>query len=228
VAKIHRISRVIFCKRAPNYRALLRTMTRQSSGNLVVIHSCLALRARDTGWRRLIGCRMSFSAKEPLIIGHSCLKLRVRSTGWRRLLGCGMSFSAKQPLSLGHSCLALKARGTGWRRITGCLKSQVIIHQRATNYRALLRKMTYKNKVSYDSMQLCRGVYLFLTDSLYSSFFLSHSFFLSLSPTFFLFMYLHINIEQETGGYSEVDESLTFSFYSIYVYIQHIQVYTKI
>jgi len=37
---------------------------------------------------------------------------------------------------------------TGWRRLIGCLTLQVVFRKRANNYRALLRKMTYKNKVS--------------------------------------------------------------------------------
>jgi hypothetical protein len=49
---------------------------------------------------------------------------------------------------------------TGWRRPIGCLKLQVIFRKRATNYRALLRKMTYtdkrrmtcKDKASYTSL----------------------------------------------------------------------------
>jgi len=43
--------------------------------------------------------------------------------------------------------------GTGWRKPIGCLKLQIIFHKRATgtNYRALLRKITYKDKASYDS-----------------------------------------------------------------------------
>jgi len=40
---------------------------------------------------------------------------------------------------------------TRWRRCIGCLKLQVIFHKRATNYRALLQTMTYKNKASYGS-----------------------------------------------------------------------------
>jgi len=40
---------------------------------------------------------------------------------------------------------------TGWRRLIGCLKLQVIFRKRATNYRALLRKLTYGDKASYDS-----------------------------------------------------------------------------
>ena len=35
---------------------------------------------------------------------------------------------------------------TGWRRLIGCLKLQVIFRKKATNYRALLRKMTYEDR----------------------------------------------------------------------------------
>jgi len=44
---------------------------------------------------------------------------------------------------------------TGWQRLTGCLKLQVIFRKRATNWRALLRKMTYKDKASYGSSPPC-------------------------------------------------------------------------
>jgi len=44
---------------------------------------------------------------------------------------------------------------TGWRRLIGCLKLQFIFCKRATNYRALLRKMTYKDKQSYASSLPC-------------------------------------------------------------------------
>jgi len=40
---------------------------------------------------------------------------------------------------------------TGWRRPMWCLNSQVIFCKRATNYRALLRRMTYKDKAAYGS-----------------------------------------------------------------------------
>ena len=40
---------------------------------------------------------------------------------------------------------------TGWRRLIGCLKLQVILRHSTTNYRAVLRKMTYEDKASYDS-----------------------------------------------------------------------------
>ena len=44
---------------------------------------------------------------------------------------------------------------TEWRRLIGCLKLQVILRKRATNYRALLRKMTYRDKASHDSTPPC-------------------------------------------------------------------------
>jgi len=43
-----------------------------------------------------------------------------------------------------------KTRGTGWRRLIGSPKLQIIFHKRATKYRSLLRKMTYKDKGSYE------------------------------------------------------------------------------
>jgi len=43
----------------------------------------------------------------------------------------------------------------GWRRLVGCLKLRVIFSKRATNYRALLRKMIYEDKASYDSTPPC-------------------------------------------------------------------------
>jgi len=44
---------------------------------------------------------------------------------------------------------------TGWRRPIGCLKLQVIFRKRTTNSRALLRKVTYEDKASYDSTPPC-------------------------------------------------------------------------
>jgi len=41
---------------------------------------------------------------------------------------------------------------TVWRRLIGCFKLQVIFRKKATNYRALLRKMTCEDKASYDSI----------------------------------------------------------------------------
>ena len=44
---------------------------------------------------------------------------------------------------------------TGWRRRIKFLKLQVISRKRATNYRALSRKMTNEDKALYDSTPPC-------------------------------------------------------------------------
>jgi len=50
---------------------------------------------------------------------------------------------------------------TGWRRPIGCLKLQVIFRKRATDHKALLRKMIYKDKASYGSSPLCKRLYMY-------------------------------------------------------------------
>ena len=62
------------------------------------------------------------------------------------------------------SCERASFIRTGWRKPIGCLKLQVIFRKRATNYRALLRKMIYKDKVSYDSTPPCTWHGSFLCD----------------------------------------------------------------
>jgi len=52
------------------------------------------------------------------------------------------------------SCLCIRV-DTGWRRPIRCLKLQVIFRKRATEYRALLRKMTCKDRASYGSSPPC-------------------------------------------------------------------------
>ena len=44
---------------------------------------------------------------------------------------------------------------TGWRRLIESPQLQIIFHKRATKYRSLLRKMTYKDKGSYESSPSC-------------------------------------------------------------------------
>jgi len=53
---------------------------------------------------------------------------------------------------------------TGWQRSIKCLISWIISHKYVTNYRALLQKVTYKDKASYESSPRCnehsRGSYV--------------------------------------------------------------------
>ena len=52
-----------------------------------------------------------------------------------------------------HTCVYIC--DTGWRRLIGSPKLQIILHKRATKCRSLLRKMTYKDKGSYESSPPC-------------------------------------------------------------------------
>jgi len=55
-----------------------------------------------------------------------------------------------------HTCIfRYTYTRTGWRRPVGCLELQVIFRKRATNHRALLRKITCTDKISYSSSPLC-------------------------------------------------------------------------
>jgi len=48
-----------------------------------------------------------------------------------------------------------ETKSTGLQRLRACLKLQVLLRQRATNYRAPLLKMTYEDKAFYDSTPPC-------------------------------------------------------------------------
>ena len=51
-----------------------------------------------------------------------------------------------------------------WRRPIGSLKLQIIFYKRATEYRSLLRKMTYRDKGSCESWPPCSQAYHSETD----------------------------------------------------------------
>ena len=44
---------------------------------------------------------------------------------------------------------------TGWRRLIGSPKLQIIFHKKATKYKSLFRKMTYKDRGSFESLPPC-------------------------------------------------------------------------
>ena len=56
---------------------------------------------------------------------------------------------------------------TGWRRPIECLKFQVIFRKRAIKYRALLRKMTNRDKASYRSSPPCTMFSYIYSDFMY-------------------------------------------------------------
>jgi len=61
----------------------------------------------------------------------------------------------KSAKSSKRSPKSLQQSSTGWRRLIGSPKLQIIFHKKATKCRSLLRKMTYKDKGSYESSPPC-------------------------------------------------------------------------
>ena len=47
---------------------------------------------------------------------------------------------------------------TEWHKCVGCLELQISFRKRNTNYRALLRKITYKDQAFYGSLPNCRHI----------------------------------------------------------------------
>ena len=58
-----------------------------------------------------------------------------------------------------YACMS--HRNTGWQWLIGSPKLQIIFNKRATKYRSLLRKMTYKDKGSYESSPPCSAICMY-------------------------------------------------------------------
>jgi len=69
-----------------------------------------------------------------------------------------MACNLRHPMGLrhpGYGDAHLEYTIESWNYSIGCLKLQAILHKRATNYRALLRKMTYKYVYDLVCVVLC-------------------------------------------------------------------------
>jgi len=59
-----------------------------------------------------------------------------------------------------NECSCMQYVYTGWRRLIGSPKMQIIFLKRASKYRSLWRKITYKDKGSYESSPPCSAISL--------------------------------------------------------------------
>jgi len=121
----------------------------QSSRKARILQACVE------GGDRMPYLYRSFSTKEPHDSWLFCGKIPASKVSD----AFSHSSRAFRDLSLSLSLVIIIQR-TVWRRPIGCLKSQVICCKRASNHRALLHKMTSKDKASCDSTPLCIMRYL--------------------------------------------------------------------
>ena len=120
---------------------LQHTVTRCSTVYSVWLHRV---------YRFLHTCTLQHAATHCNALYSVCQHRVYRYSYFNTLLHTATHCNARQ-----HIVFSLFTRGTGWRRPIGCLKLQVIFRKRATNDRALLRKMTCKDKASYESSPPC-------------------------------------------------------------------------
>jgi len=103
---------------------------------------------------------LCFSVSLLICIGLFCSRMQHTISGGRGVAQntiCGCCEYVVDSLYIyGGSTSYSQLPHTGWRKLIGCLKLQVIFRKRATNYRALVRKMTCGDKASYDSTPPCR------------------------------------------------------------------------
>jgi len=96
---------------------------------------------------------------------------------------------------------------TGWHMCIGCLQVQVFLRKRATNYRALLRNMAYKDKASYVSSPLTRS------QQTLSASILPYMHSLSLSLCLCLFLSVSFSLSLSLCLFLSVSCSFSFSLY---------------
>jgi len=128
---------VSFCKKAANHRVFLRKVIRKDKTPSASSLRCTRHFAQETmGWLRLVGSLKSFFsfAKEPCKRDYI---LQKRHIILRSLLIVATPYVRHESFHPIH--------GIFWER---CLKMQVSFRKRATNYRALLWKMTHNDKTS--------------------------------------------------------------------------------
>ena len=112
-------------------------------------------------------CTLSFKTMMYLYTVFQAMYLYIDTSRLANVLHEMYLYIVFQDNDVSVHCLyiVLQDKTTGWRRLIGSPKLQIIFHKRATKYRALLRKMTYKDKGSYESSPPCRYLTCILSSS---------------------------------------------------------------
>ena len=117
----------------------------------------------DSSWRKssCIGLER-FMYIERFIYEHTCNTIAVRHAceEQKSPIFSGSFVETDLQLRGSYECDMHAGDTTGWRRLIGSPKLQISFHKRATKYRALLLKMTYKDKEPYESSPPCTHLFL--------------------------------------------------------------------
>ena len=125
----------------------------------ILIYICIYI-LTDEKWHRVmcVTCKTTKITNIKMIcLRWNSLTTNVTVLNWIHLLSKELCNPEKNGSQFGHdlSFYTVATNCTGWRRLIGSPELQIILHKRATKYRSLLQKMTYKDKGSYESSPPC-------------------------------------------------------------------------
>jgi len=133
----------------------------QFFGVYIDLGVCICMRYACIGWRRSVGHQTCHELIPHMSRNHLIVTnpyMRYACTGWRRSVGHQTCHELIPHMSRNHLIVTnpyMRYACTGWRRCVGCLKGLVSFRKRATNFKALVLKMTYKDKAPYDATPPC-------------------------------------------------------------------------
>jgi len=120
---------------------------------------------------------------------HSCMWLFSFVLQCRYFYVCDVTHSR-------HTYYQTQGVRIGWRRCLGCLKLHVSFRKRPTNQRALLRKMTCKDKTSYASSPPCITWLIYLCDGTHSLVWCN--LFMCVTPLLHILISLFIRVQRDS------------------------------
>jgi len=117
-------------------------------------------------------------------------------------------------------------RVTTRQKNVGCLKLQVIFRKKATNYRALLRKMTYEDKASYGSLSPFTYIYIYRVTTHWIKTWLSHDFVMKIYIYTYYYIYTYTCVVTLTWPWRDFGMNISIYIY-VYIYIYRVYMYTE-
>ena len=117
--------------------------------NAGCVYVCMGLHYRSRNWIIIVLRERGPENNHKHTLTQKCIHVYIKQAiSYTCFIKHTISYTRLQSLTHLQMCKE-------WPRPIGCLKLQAIFRKRATNHRALLRKITDKDKASYGSSPLC-------------------------------------------------------------------------